>query len=117
VLSINGKDVEVYLNALLHASLLKRDNNDYLISYRFDTDAEIAFDPRTKNKASIFVSSLPQRLLSSQGVGAVTHYPPEQPSTALGRVSSQLNSLTEIYRIEVKTTEALSRLIEWQRWA
>ena len=114
-MKINGKDIEDYLNSLTYVSLLKRDNNDYLISYRLDSGAEIAFDPRTKKKASVFVGKLISKSLSSSGIGEITQYPPKNPSTALKRVSPQLDSLPIKYKVEVQTIEALSRLIDSQR--
>jgi hypothetical protein len=64
---MNGSDVDNYLNNFFFATLLAEDNNRYLISYRLDTGADIAFDPRVKGltgkEASIFVTHKPSRLL------------------------------------------------------
>ncbi|MFK0573750.1 hypothetical protein [Endozoicomonas sp.] len=114
-MKINGKNVEDYLNSLSCAELLERDNNDYLISFRLDSGSDIAFDPRTKTKASIFIGTLPEELLTVTGIGKVIKYPPENPSTALKRVSSQLDRLPIKYKVEVQTIDALHQLIESQK--
>ena len=113
-MKIIGKDIESYLNSITDAYLLTRDNNDYLISYRLKSGKDVAFDPRTKNKASLFIGKLPENLNESAGIGDITIYPPKNPSTALKRVSSQLNNLSVKYRIEVHTIDALSKIIESQ---
>ncbi|WP_461534734.1 hypothetical protein [Spongorhabdus nitratireducens] len=117
-MKINGKDVEEFFKRHPHAELFKRDNNDYLISYKLDTGVELAFDPRTKNKASVFIGKLPEHLINSPGFGRLTTYTPDKkPSTALKRVSPQLDVLKEKYKIDIQTIEALSKLVEWHRTA
>lgn len=114
---MKGSDIEAYLDALPHARQLNRDNNDYLVSYRLDTDAEVAFDPRTGDKASLFIALLPSRLLNTPGVSLVEKYPPKNPSTALKRVSPYLDGLSTKYRVRVQNQVDLERLVEWVRWA
>ena len=114
---MNGNDVEKYLISLPHAKLNARDNNDYLISFQLDTGVELAFEPRTKTKVSIFVANLPVRLIATGDISLEATYPPESPSTALERVSSQLSELTTKHRLQVYTHQGLERLIEWVRWA
>ena len=104
------------MKGLPHAELIARDNNDYLVAYRLDTGAEVAFDPRTERKGSLFVEKLPQRLLETDGVSLADTYPPKNPSTALQRVSSNLHGLAVKYRVEVHNKKGLERLIEWVRW-
>ena len=113
-MKIIGKDIETYLDSIESASLLARDNNDYLISYRLKSGIDVAFDPRTKTQASLFVGALPECLNSISGLGDIKKYPPKNPSSALKRVSTQLNNLSHKYKIEVHTIEALSAVIESQ---
>lgn len=114
---MKGADIEKYLNSLTHATLLDRDNNDYLISFQLDTGVDVAFDPRTTGKASLFTEKIPMKLLATTSVSINKSYPPANPSTALNRVSSQLSQAKTLYRLEIKDSIALTRLIEWIRWA
>lgn len=118
---MTGSEVENYLNKCPFATLLAEDNNRYLISYRLDSGAEIAFDPRVKGlkgkEASIFVTHKPRRLLLTSDVNLAAEYNPENPSTALGRVSELLDSSTNLYRIRVLSHSGLDALVNWIRWA
>ena len=110
-MKIIGKDIENHLNAISEASLLKRDNNDYLISYRLVSGKEVAFDPRTTRKASIFIGMLPSNLNEISGIGEVITYPPKKPSTALKRVSPQLDNLPVKYKVDITSLDGLSEII------
>lgn len=118
---MTGSDVENYLKKCPFATILEEDNNRYLISYRLDTRAEIAFDPRVKGlkgkEASIFVAHKPTRLLLTGNVNLAAEYNLENPSTALGRVSKLLESSTNLYRIRVLNHSGLDSLVNWIRWA
>ena len=95
---MRGEDLRAMLEADPNAAFLESDNNEYLVSYRFDTGAEVAFDPRTTTKCSVFVSKLPERM--KHRLGSITHYPPENPSTALTRVSSQLADTRPLFKVD-----------------
>jgi hypothetical protein len=118
---LKGSEVEEYLKMCGYAEELNRDNNNYLISYRLDTGAEIAFDPRVQGiegrEASLFVESLPKRLINSGLVQLAERYPPKNPSSALRRVSHNLAELPELYRVRVINKDGLIKLVEWVRWA
>lgn len=113
--SVRGEDLRAMLDADPHAAMLNRDNNEYLVSYRFDTGAEVAFDPRTTTKCSIFVAHLPERM--KVRLGKIVHYPPESPSTALARVSSQLAGMKQLFKVDLPTHEVAKELLAWVRWA
>ena len=113
-MKIIGKDIENYLNSISEASPLKRDNNDYLISYRLTSGKEVAFDPRTTRKASIFIGVLPENLNEISGIGEIVKYPPQKPSTALKRVSSQLDNLSVKYKVDLTSLDGLSKIISAQ---
>ena len=118
---MNGLDVENYLKKCSFAKPLEEDNNRYLISYRLDTGAEIAFDPRVKGlkgkEASIFVAHKPTRLLHTNDISLAAEYSAENPSTALGRVSKLLVNSPNLYRIRILNQTGLEELIRWIRWA
>jgi hypothetical protein len=97
------------------ASPHHQDNNEYLVSYRFDTGAEVAFDPRTTTKCSVFVNRLPERMKSK--LGKIVQYPPENPSTALARVSPQLASSSHLYKVDLPSVHIAQELMAWVRWA
>jgi hypothetical protein len=44
-------------------------------------------------------------------------YPPERPSTALGRVSEQLSSATQVFRVTLSSPHVAQDLLSWVRWA
>jgi hypothetical protein len=112
---MHGQELRVILDAHPHATPHKQDNNEYLVSYRFDTGAEVAFDPRTVTKCSVFVSRFPERM--KDRLGKVTHYPPENPSTALARVSPQLASDPRLFKVDLPSIDAAHDLLAWVRWA
>lgn len=112
---MQGEDLRAMLDADPHAVRLQQDNNEYLVSYRFDTGAEVAFDPRTTTKCSVFVSKLPERMKAR--LGKVTCYPPKNPSTALARVSSQLAGERQLFKIDLPTSDSARDLLTWIRWA
>lgn len=112
---MQGEDLRAMLDADPHAVRLEQDNNEYLVSYRFDTGAEVAFDPRTTTKCSVFVSKLPERM--KDRLGKVTCYPPENPSTALARVSPQLAGEQQLFKIDLPSSDSARDLLTWIRWA
>lgn len=112
---MQGEDLRAMLDADPNAHPLGQDNNEYLVSYRFDTGAEVAFDPRTTTKCSVFVDKVPERMRSR--LGAFKHYPPENPSTALARVSPQLASARQLFKIDLPSADVAKDLLAWVRWA
>lgn len=66
---MQGEDLRAMLDADPNAAPLEQDNNEYLVSYRFDTGAELAFDPRTTTKCSVFIARLPERMKDRLGEG------------------------------------------------
>ncbi|MFP3333398.1 hypothetical protein SB761_22045 [Pseudomonas sp. SIMBA_064] len=112
---MQGEELRALLDADPHAVRLKQDNNEYLVSYRFDTGAEVAFDPRTTTKCSVFVSKLPERMKAR--LGKITRYPPESPSTALARVSPQLAGERQLFKIDLPSSDSARDLLTWIRWA
>ena len=117
---ITGPCINEYLKALPHASHLADDRKMKLTSYRLDTGAEVAFDPKTSTKGSVYIDKVPIRLCSSGEFGKVAYYQNgtlSKPSTALERVSKYLDSQPQVYKVDVKTLEGLEKLIEWVRWA
>jgi len=59
----------------------------------------------------------PERLCAGPGIGEIVQYHPQEPSTALPRVSKYLAEQPQLYRVQILTFEVLVRLIEWIRWA
>jgi hypothetical protein len=112
---MNGEDLRTLIDSIPSASHLTSDNNDYLVSYRFDTGAEVAFDPRTKNKCSLFIEKLPERM--KDRFPHIETYPPTNPSTALRRVSSQLSSAAQVYKVDLPNMDIARELLNWVRWA
>lgn len=112
---MHGEQLRQILDADLNAKLYLRDNNEYLVSYRFDTGAEVAFDPRTTTKCSIFVAKLPERMRDR--LGEIAFYPPKKPSTALNRVSPQLAGSETLLKIDLPSIEVAKDLLAWIRWA
>jgi len=103
------------LNGDPNATPLEQDNNEYLVSYRFDTGAEVAFDPRTTTKCSIFIAKFPERMKGR--LVRIVQYPPESPSTALARVSRQLASTHQLFKVDLPSHDAAKDLLAWVRWA
>lgn len=60
---MQGKDLRDLLEAHPSAKHHLSDANDYLVSYRFDTGPEVAFDPRTTKKCSVFLAKRPPSAL------------------------------------------------------
>jgi hypothetical protein len=112
---MTGEDLRGLLDKHPHAAPLKEDNNAYLVSYKFDTGAEIAFDPRTKTKCSVFIEKLPARMQGK--FPHIESYPPTQPSTALKRVSSALSDAPTLCKVDLPNAEVASELLAWVRWA
>lgn len=112
---MRGEDLRALLDGNPNVRRLAEDNNEYLVSYRFDTGAEIAFDPRTISKCSVFVDKVPERMRSK--LGAFTHYPPKNPSTALARVSPQLAGSRQLFRVDLPSQDVAKDLLAWIRWA
>lgn len=112
---MNGEELKNLLDSIPYAEFLKKDNNEYLISYRLDSGAEVAFDPRTSKKCSIFVDKFPNRM--SARLGDVTYYPPVNPSTALKRVSIKLSDTHQLYKIDLPDKDVAFDLLSWIRWA
>ena len=112
---VHGKDLKTLLDAYPYASEFLKDNNEYLISYRFDTGVEIAFDPRTTTKCSLFSEKIPERM--RHRLGTIKNYPPNNPSTALSRVSPQLSSANQIFKIDLPSADVARDLVSWLRWA
>lgn len=112
---MNGEDLKELLDGHKNAKPLSEDKNLYLVSYRFDTGAEIAFDPRTTTKCSIFIEKLPERMQSR--FPHVELYPPTRPTTALKRVSHSLASSAQIFKVDIPNTEVAIDLLNWIRWA
>ncbi len=110
---ITGKFVEDFLNSQSYVSPLKRDNNDYLISYRLDNGKDIAFDPRTKKKVSIFIGKTSELVKAIDGVSAYSN--DKKPTTALKRVSIQLSDLPVKYKVPIRSLNDLKFVIESQR--
>ena len=112
---MHGEQLRQILDAEPNAKLHLRNNNEKLISYRFDTGAEVAFDPRTTTKCSIFVAKVPERM--RHRLGEIDHYPPKKPSTALTRVSPQLANSQTLMKIDLPSIEVAKDLLTWIRWA
>lgn len=112
---MRGEDLRAMLDADPNVAPLEQDNNEYLVSYRFDTGAEVAFDPRTITKCSVFIARLPERM--KDRLGKVVHYPPENPSTALVRVSPSLASTRPLFKVDLPSHDAAIDLLAWIRWA
>ena len=112
---MTGEDLRALLNSLPHATLLKADNNEYLVSYRWDTGAEVAFDPRTTTKCSLFINKLPGRM--EYLFPHIERYYPENPSTALKRVSTQLAEAPQLFKVDLPDQAVAARVLEWIRWA
>jgi len=112
---MQGKELRVMLDANPHAVPPEQDNNEYLVSCRFETGAEVAFDTRTTTKCSVFISKLPERMRAR--LGKVKHYPPENPSTALSRVSPQLASERLLFKVDLPSPDAAHDLLAWIRLA
>lgn len=112
---MRGADLRSILDADPVAVRLEEDNNEYLVSYSFDTGAQVAFDPRTTTKCSVFINRLPERMIHR--LGKITHYPPQKPSTALARVSPQLAGSRLLYKVDLPSPDAAIDLLAWFRWA
>ena len=112
---MRGEDLRAMLDLDPTVSALQQDNNQYLVSYRFDTGAEVAFDPRTSTKCSVFIDRLPARMKFK--LGKIISYPPENPSTALPRVSLQLASTPQLYKVDLPSADVARELLAWIRWA
>ncbi len=111
---MDALDLEKLLTITPNVVPLASDNNDYLTSYRFDTGAEIAFDPRTTTKCSIFVDKIPERMRYK--LGKINNYNPGNPSTALARVSPQIASATQLFKIDLPSIDVAKELLAWYRW-
>ena len=112
---MQGEDLRAMLDADPNSAPLEQDNNEYLVSYRFDTGAEVAFDPRTTTKCSVFIAKLPERMKSR--LGKIVYYPPESPSTALARVSPHLANTRPLFKVDLPSHDAAKDLLAWVRWA
>lgn len=112
---MNGENLRALLASNPNARHLEDDNNEYLVSYKFDTGAVVAFDPRTTTKCSLFVNKIPERMLKH--LGQVKCYGPNKPSTALNRVAPELANSSELYKVDLPSVNIADELLRWFRWA
>lgn len=113
---MQGKDLRDLLDAHPNANHHQSDAHDYLVSYRFDTGNEVAFDPRTVKKCSVFLAKLPPAGLYHPD-DLVIYEDDDEPSTALRRVSIQLASTRPLYRVSLTDINLAKRLLDWARSA
>lgn len=113
---MQGKDLRDLLEAHANAEHHLSDANDYLVSYRFDTGAEVAFDPRTVRKCSVFLAKKPPAGLYHPD-DLVVYKDENEPSTALRRVAIQLASTRPLYRVNLKDLNLAKELMDWVRLA
>lgn len=113
---MQGKDLRDLLEAHPSAKHHLSDANDYLVSYRFDTGAEVAFDPRTVKKCSVFLAKRPPSDLYLSN-DLVVYMDEDEPSTALRRVSTKLASARPLYRINLTDVVKAKQILDWVRSA
>lgn len=113
---MQGKDLKELLEQHPSASHLLSDANDYLVSYRFDTGVEVAFDARTVRTCSVFLAQKPPAGLYNPD-DLITYSAGENPSTALRRVSQRLASTRPLYRVKLRNIDLAKRVLEWARTA
>ncbi|AWH19217.1 hypothetical protein C1922_18805 [Stenotrophomonas sp. ZAC14D2_NAIMI4_7] len=113
---MQGKDLRDLLEAHPNAKHHLSDANDYLVSYRFDTGTEVAFDPRTVKMCSVFLAKMPPAGLYHPD-DLVIYEDDDEPSSALRRVSTKLASTRPLYRVKLKDPDLAKELLDWARLA